>query len=284
MEEADYRIRLDVENRVPPKLDQVVKGLNKVERAAESAGRKVSALERVLGKLLPGGGLGNALGDTVGGGVGATAGVGTAFFSATWVKGLIEEARAMDLVGKSVEESMQRMTRWSDGAIEGLSSLSYHIETLWRVFRKSEGERAGNAVNLGKFAGGIVGASMMDKPLVRLMTPDFIRNWIQEHGTDLAAQGYNGLTGGSGAQEVAAAEARLRKARENRPQKRRAAPGASSSVDIPNVDDLARLGLFRAGTPMLQSQMTELQRATNEKLDLMNRKIEDLAPRIAQHL
>lgn len=282
-EEADYRIRLDVENRVPPKLDQVVQKLNRVERAADAAGRRMSALDRVLGKILPGGGLGNALGDAAGGGMISTAGVGMAFFDASWIKGLIDEARAMDLAAKSMEESMKRITRWSDGAIDGLSSISYGIETLWRLFRKSEGDRLGNIVNFGKLAGGTAASAMANTGLMRLL-PQSIRDLIDNFGTSTAAEGMLGLNGGSGRQDVAAAEERLRKARENRDAKKRGSSASNGSIAIPNVDELARIGLFRAGAPVYQSQMTELQQATNEKLDLMNRKIEDLAPAIARNL
>lgn len=282
-ENADYRIRLDVQNNVPPQLERVVKQLNKVEKAADAAGRRMSALDRVLGKILPGGGLGNALGDAAGGGLVSTAGVGMAFFDVSWIKGLIDEARAMDLAAKSMEDSMKRITRWSDGAIDGLSSISFGIETLWRLFRKSEGDRLGNLANLGKVALGTATSVAANNGLARLL-PQSIRDWLDNFGTMASAEGMLGLTGGSGRQDVAAAEARLKKAQENRDAKKRGGSAGTGAIAIPNVDELARIGLFRAGTPALQSQMTELQRSTNEKLDLLNRTTENLAPRIAAHL
>lgn len=285
--DREFRIRITTQDTVERQAMRDVAALNRLDAAATRAARKVREVnhaDRIANKLLPGGGLGNAIGGALGGGLASTIAVGGAFAAVGGLRSLISEAMELDRTAAASAEKVAEMTKWSDSAIENLSYVGQAFQGVFAGLKKVAAESLGAIFSLFTgFAGMLAKVwggfgffnNRMNRAADSLLTRSF-----------LSRPEWMGGLGGSGEQGVAAGEERLKKAREDR-EKRRTRSRSGRSGDSPTeglfvaADELAKIGLFRGGGG---ESMTALQKQANKNLELIHRSIEDLAPNLAKEL
>jgi hypothetical protein len=234
-----------------------------------------SPWDRVIGKAMPGGGLGNAIGGALGGSLAASLGVGLAFAAFGAIKSSIQSAQTRDLASQAEMKQIERTLEVSKGSTEALARLGNAIETLGLIAAKVLGEV------LGKLSGGFqVAAGAVASGIGR------VTGWdkMSAAGDSLLTSGVASFMGGTGDSDVVAAEARLDKAKKARKerQSRSEGMGAPEAIQGIPVDEMARRGLF-VGSSSGQS-VQELLRQNNTELKTMREVISRLPAGIAENL
>lgn len=286
-EGAIWRLLLTTRNEIPAAVEKDIAALNRLEQKARTTG---GGLNRVLGKALPGGGLGNAVGAGFGGGLGATAATGAAFAAVGALRSMVQEAMEMDTNAKKTAEAMKEATRYTDSTVSALAQFGVMLEAIKRTVMSMGASTFAKNINFARVAGGTAIEAMLAKPensvlgnLIGRIAPGLVPS-ISTFARDQAARGLAGLGGNDlGEQAVGRLENQLEEAQKRRDARRKVAAVPNPRAPFsPNLDEFARMGLYLGGRG--SGEATQLMRDQKLQLELLNRKMSDLAPQIAANL
>lgn len=282
---------------IPPVLTQVSVGmaqqigkntdaLRQFEQATRSTG---NALDRVLGKILPGGGLGNAIGGAAGGGLAATAAVGAGFVAFKQIESSVASAREMNSQSEAIAAALERINRFADPTIDALSSLGAQLEVFGGIVSKLTANSIAQSVNMARLFGGGVASTAggLVERAARGVGLNGVANAIgsvNEFLADQSARGLLGLTGDTSEQDVGRAQKRLAAAQRRRADAASRAPSAGINLGaigyVPPTDEMSRMGLFVGA----QSETAALQREANTRLREIERAVREIGPAVADNL
>lgn len=276
-----WRLLLTTRNEIPAAVEKDIAALNKLDRKAVTTG---GTLRKAIGKAGGALGLGGML--EGGGGLGATAGIAAAFAVAAGLRSMAQEAMKADLAAQNAADAIREQYKMSDAAVASLNEVSLSGVTAISMLKSGLGELIATIVasarylgaaglNLGAGIGRAMGIDMSPtEGLVDRMLTQFFTQ----------APAFMGGVGGDNSAGLAVANAKLAEAQKKR--KEEDAKRKDVSMRAPSavsVDEYARMGLFIGGKSTMAEQ-TSLMREQKRLLELVNRSVTDLAPRIADHL
>jgi hypothetical protein len=191
------------------------------------------------------------------------------------VRGLFVRAMKDNVRAEENEAGLAAITRYSDATIEALTRLGLHIQAFLGIIRRGVADKLAASVGLVEMLGGsaaATSASLWQGVLRKLGFGEsqFLAD-IEEKGLEYASNGIATWTGGSGDQDVARAEQRLKAAKEARAKSSKADADTSRSLvgsaHVIPVNELHRMGMFVGGSPQ-GPIVTELQSIHKQLLRL----------------
>ncbi len=278
-----WRLLLTTRNEIPAAVEKDIAALNRLERKSVQSG---NTMQRALGKAGSAIGLGGAL--EGGGGLRGTLGIGLAVAVGAGFRSVAREAMEADLAAQNAAAAIRTQYRMSEAAAASLNEINLSGVKATTVFKSALGELVATLVASARYLGAAglnVGASLGRMMGIDMGPTESVIGGILERYFANAPTWMGGI-GGLGEGGVASAEKMLADARKERAEadakRKGTAPERRASSPF-QVDDYARLGLFIGGRSTA-AETTQLLRDQKRLLELVNRGIEQLAPRIADHL
>lgn len=281
-ESGIWRLLLTTRNEIPAAVEKDIAALNRLEhRSVQSS----NTMRRALGKAGGALGLGGAL--EGGGGLRGTLGIGLAVAVGAGFRAVAREAMEADLAAQNAAAAIRQQYKMSEAAAASLNEISLSGVKATTVFKSFLGELVATIMASARYLGaaGLNVGSTIGRAMGIDMSPteSVVGGILEQYFANAPA--WMGGIGGLGEGGVAAAEKMLvdaEKERKERDAKRTAQPAPRGQFQ-PQLDEWARMGWYIGGRSS-GADVTEQLREHTRLLELLNRSMTDLAPRIADNL